>query len=310
MQNWKKLGRIFVPDGKSWWMHSHAMMPCVLQVDENVFRIFFSPRDAQNRSRPAFLEINMKKPIEYFNLTSTPLLEIGPLGAFDDNGIMPTFLARVKDKIYMFYNGWTLGKNVPFFSFNGIAVSEDNGVTFRKLSRGPIALYRNDVDPFSTFAPFVIKEGNIWKMWYVSCVGWQHEYNVAKHYYHIKFAESEDGINWQREGHVAIDFKNEKEYAIARPVVLKEDGKYKMWFSYRASNYAETYRIGYSESLDGTNWERKDDEVNIDVSKNGWDSEMICYGYIFDHQGDRYMLYNGNGYGKTGIGLAILSAGK
>ena len=46
--------------------------------------------------------------------------------------------------------------------------------------------------------------------------------------------------------------------------------------------------------------------VGIDVSKNGWDSEMICYPYVFDHKGKRYMLYNGNGYGKTGFGLAVL----
>ncbi len=33
---------------------------------------------------------------------------------------------------------------------------------------------------------------------------------------------------------------------------------------------------------------------------------MICYPFIFDHKGKRYMLYNGNDYGKTGFGLAVL----
>jgi hypothetical protein len=42
------------------------------------------------------------------------------------------------------------------------------------------------------------------------------------------------------------------------------------------------------------------------VSDQGWDAEMIEYPFILDHQGERYMLYNGNGYGKTGFGLAIL----
>jgi len=32
----------------------------------------------------------------------------------------------------------------------------------------------------------------------------------------------------------------------------------------------------------------------------------ICYPYVFDHAGSRYMLYNGNGYGRTGFGIAIL----
>jgi predicted GH43/DUF377 family glycosyl hydrolase len=75
-----------------------------------------------------------------------------------------------------------------------------------------------------------------------------------------------------------------------------------MWYSYRG----RSYRIGYAESDNGIEWVRKDEEVGIDVSESGWDSEMIEYPYIFDHEGQRYMLYNGNGYGRTGIGLAVL----
>jgi len=33
---------------------------------------------------------------------------------------------------------------------------------------------------------------------------------------------------------------------------------------------------------------------------------MICYPYVFKHKGRFYMLYCGNGYGKTGFGLAVL----
>jgi hypothetical protein len=44
----------------------------------------------------------------------------------------------------------------------------------------------------------------------------------------------------------------------------------------------------------------------FDVSEEGWDSEMMCYPYVFDHKGERYMLYNGNGYGKSGFGIAKL----
>jgi hypothetical protein len=58
--------------------------------------------------------------------------------------------------------------------------------------------------------------------------------------------------------------------------------------------------------VDGDNWVRKDDESGIDVSAEGWDSQMICYPFVMDHKGERYMLYNGNGYGRTGFGVAIL----
>jgi hypothetical protein len=38
-------------------------------------------------------------------------------------------------------------------------------------------------------------------------------------------------------------------------------------------------------------------------------SEMIKYPFVFDHDGERSMLYNGNGYGKTGVGLAVMTKG-
>jgi hypothetical protein len=104
---------------------------------------------------------------------------------------------------------------------------------------------------------------------------------------------------------VAIDYQNPREYAFGRPFVLAEDGRYKMWYSVRG----DAYRIGYAVSRDGVRWERQDERAGIDVSDSGWDSEMIEYPWVFDAAGRRYMLYNGNGYGRTGIGLAVREEG-
>ncbi len=124
----------------------------------------------------------------------------------------------------------------------------------------------------------------------------------VRHYYNIKYAESMDGLYWNREGRVCIDYECEDEYAFGRPFVMRENGIYKMWYAFRG----ERYKLGYAESPDGLNWKRKDNEVGLEVSLNGWDSEMVEYPFIFDFKGERYMFYNGNGYGKTGIGLAKL----
>ena len=40
------------------------------------------------------------------------------------------------------------------------------------------------------------------------------------------------------------------------------------------------------------------------MSPAGWDSEMVEYQVILDGPPGRCMLYNGNGYGETGIGYA------
>ena len=84
-----------------------------------------------------------------------------------------------------------------------------------------------------------------------------------------------------------------------------------MWYSFRSiTNYRSSrdssYRIGYAESSDGIKWERKDHLVGIEKSDDGWDSEMIEYCHILDINGKKHMFYNGNGFGKTGFGYAVL----
>ena len=138
-------------------------------------------------------------------------------------------------------------------------------------------------------------------MWYVSCEGWVHA-DLPK--YNIKLATSRDGINWVQDAIVCLDFKDENETALARPCILKEDGIFKMWLSYKTLD--QTYRIGYAESDDGINWTRFDERAGITISEEGWDSEMIEYPYVFNHKGKKYMAYNGNGYGQNGAGLAVL----
>jgi len=307
MQKWKKLGKIYCPSGKSEWQHSHAMMPTVI-VQNNRIEIYYSTRDRQNQSRPSklTLELDEKLGVKIVDLSENPILNLGELGMYDDAGVIASCVVLEGQTIRMFYNGWTLGVKTPFTSFNGIAESYDNGETFDKLSSAPKALNRNDVDPFSTFSPFVLKTDKKWHMWYVSLVKWEKVKNEVKHYYHIKYAYSNDGLSWIREGQVCIDFKSKREYAIARPCVIYENNIFKMWFSYRGSINSETYRIGYAESVDAKEWKRMDENVSLSISKTGWDSEMVCYPYVFDYRGSRYMLYNGNNYGETGFGIAIL----
>jgi len=306
MQNWKKLGLIYFPDGKPEWMQTHAMMPVIDILKNDNARIYFSARDNRGRSQGAYIEVDLNDPFRILNVSQEPVLKLGQLGAFDDSGIMPTCIVSNGGEKYLYYNGWTLGKNVPFFSFNGVAVSHDDGKTFVKKSRGPAVLYSNETDPYSTFAPYVMKDHDKWKIWYVSLIKWTEEEGKLKHFYNIRYAESDDGINFNREGVVCIDFKNEFEYAIARPFIIKENGIYKMWYSYREGKNISTYRIGYAESNDGINWKRLDEKINLDVAESGWDSEMIEYSYLYDFKGKRYMLYNGNSYGRTGVGLALL----
>jgi hypothetical protein len=206
------------------------------------------------------------------------------------------------DRRLAYYSGWSLGVTVPFYFFAGLAISEDAGQTYRRHSDAPI-LDRNAVDPYLTGSSFVLNEGGRWRMWYVSGTGWDGG-EEPRHRYLIKYAESADGIEWERDGTVCIDHRDDSEYAISRPCVVHDGDRYRMWFAARG----ESYRVGYAESADGIEWERDDGSAGIDPSADGWDEEMVAYPFVCAHDGLLYLFYNGNGYGRSGIGYAVAEA--
>jgi hypothetical protein len=236
------------------------------------------------------------------NLSQEPVLSPGALGTFDDNGVTPACLVHHEGRRFLFYNGWTRGVSVPFYLQVGVAIS-DGGRPFRRYSPAPL-LDRCPVDPYLTATPWILIEGSRWRMWYVSGTGWRIVDGVPRHDYHIKYAESSDGLQWARAGVVCLDYQGD-EYAFARPCVVHDPvlGRYRMWYSVRGA----AYRLGYAESSDGVVWQRLDDRAGLAVSRDGWDSEMIAYPMVFRRGDTLQMLYNGNGYGRTGIGLATLS---
>jgi hypothetical protein len=297
---WRKLGRIFTPPTGLGWMVSHAALPVVERRGPR-HRVYFGGRDAGGRSRIGAFEVDFARPDEVLAVSEAPLLGLGPLGSFDDAGVTPSCAVTHGGRTLHYYTGWTLGVSVPFYLFVGGAVSEDAGLTLTRISPAPI-LGRGATDPYLTASPWVLIEEGRWRMWYVSGSRWEAGEGPPRHYYHIRYAESSDGLEWTRRGTVCVDYASPDEHAISRPCVVKDADRYRMWYAYRGP----AYRIGYAESPDGIHWVRRDGEAGIDVSPAGWDSEMLAYPCVFDHDGRRYMLYNGNGYGRTGIGLAVL----
>ncbi|MFC4817363.1 hypothetical protein [Flavobacterium sp. GCM10023249] len=304
---WIKKGNIFNVDGAFDWNKSHAQVP-VADLLEDRIRIYYASRDTLGRSNVSYIEVEKYNPEKIIYKHTKPLFELGNLGAFDDSGIMPSSIITVGDKKYLYYIGWTTRGTVPFQNAVGLAVSEDGGATFTRFSEGPI-ISINFIEPYFSGTSFVFFEDSLFKMWYLSCIKWEKIEGKAEPIYNIKYAESPDGIKWNQTGKVAIELKND-EGGLVSASVIKEEGKYKMWFGKRKksdyrNNIDNSYKIGYAESSDGVDWVRKDNEVGIEISKEGWDSEMMSYPYVFKNDNELIMLYNGNGFGKTGFGYAV-----
>ncbi|KJS19008.1 MAG: hypothetical protein VR78_03820 [Hoeflea sp. BRH_c9] len=302
---WRKLGWVFCADKESDWLYSHAMIPIARQMDGDLFRIYFSSRDKWNRGHGGYVEIDMKSPTKVLRVNETPVLAPGELGCFDDSGALPNSIVTVGDRTLLYYTGINLGVTVKIRNSIGLAEWNDSTQLFERRFLGPV-IDRTRNFPHFVATPEVMYENGRFRAWFTSCIGWKKEADEPKHFYHLEYAESADGVEWERNGTVAIGLQDQFEYAIGVPRVLRDSEGYKMWFCSRATRDISTYRIRYATSPDGIGWDRHDSEVGIDVSDSGWDSEMICYPFVFDHAGERYMLYNGNGYGKTGFGIAML----
>jgi hypothetical protein len=305
---WEKLGLIFMPDIQHAWSQTHAQVPTVDVLSDKVWRIYYSARDAVNQSRISYFDVEAGNPKHVLYRHDVPILQLGKLGTFDDAGMMPSSIVTLEGIKYLYYTGWNVRKSVPYQNTIGLAVSHDGGETFERAGEGPVlGLSLNE--PYFIGTASVIHENGLWRNWYASCTGWEIIDCKPEPRYHLKYAESDDGIEWRRDGNVAIDFQDANEGGLVRAAVVKECGRFMMWYSRRdalgyRSNLNHSYRIGYAESSDGIRWKRLDEQAGIDVSNVGWDADMIAYPSVVQNQNRFFLFYNGNGFGKSGIGVA------
>jgi hypothetical protein len=300
MGQWRKLGRVYQPVAKGPLLASHAANPVALHLDGDVFRVFYSGRDGQNRSSVGAVDIDIVQARVVQDHAGVQFAYGGPQTCHPD-GVSIGCHFRAGGLHRMLFMGWQIPNGGHWRGDIGqLQIAGD-------LSLHPVAddLFLGtdaDFDPVSLSYPWVMQRGGLWHMWYGSTVTWQTENGEMLHV--INHATSEDGLHWQRHGQ-AVPHALGVAQAFSRPSVAEDADGLHMWFSYR-SGTGQSYRIGYAHSVDGAGWVLALDRAGIDVSAQGWDSEMICYPYVFDHAGRRWMLYNGNGFGASGFGLAVL----
>ncbi len=304
---WRKIGFFESPTNGPAWRHSHCQLPTALVLSDKHVRVFYASRTAQQRSHIGFTDLLFGDNPESFTIgrvADTPVMTPGPVGHFDEHGVYPSCIVTHEGRHYMYFIGWNQGVEAPlFYASIGLALSDD-GLNFERVSPAPI-MSRSEHDPCLVTSPHVYIENGVWRMTYVSGIGWwRNEKGTLQSTYHIKSAYSSNGVEWTRHGRVAIDFES-GETNLARSAVLKVgDADYRMWYS-RVHRDLGKYRIGYAESTDGDTWMRKDALAGIGLD-DSFAKEMICYPNVFTVGRETYMLYNGDGYGRAGFGIARL----
>lgn len=304
----EKKGMIYCPNNEQPWMNQYAMLPTPLMIG-NTLRIFIGFCDKNNVGRIGYVDVDPDNPSRIISISENPVLDIGRKGCFDDNGVVPISILAKGKEIFLYYVGFQLGINVPYYMFGGLAVSHNGGINFERYSESPI-LDRKDDEVFARCGINVISDDGIYKMWYIgsSKEGWTMSSGKLRPLYIMKYVESNDGIHWYNDPVQCMEYKNEDEHGFGRPYVWKENGKYYMYYSIRT--YSRGYYIGYAESDDGIHWNRLDEKAGIGLSKNGWDDTNMSYPFLYKLGDKLYMFYNGNGCGKSGFGYAERTEGE
>lgn len=309
--NWIKKACIFTVDTSKEWSYDCAQVPTVEILNDKVWRIYYGSRNANIHSSIGYFDVEAGNPENVLYRHPEPVFTRGELGTFDELGVNPSCFFKDGDVKYMYYIGYNVTKTLPYHNGIGIAVWNESKHLFERVSQGPL-FERTLKEPFFNASSCVIKEGDLWRIYYLSTTKWvmPEGANRAEPFYHIKYAESKNAFDWVREGQIAIDYKDEYEAGLARPFVLKIGNKYHMWYSRRnllgyKTDKNASYRIGYAHSDDAINWTRMDEKAGIDISDEGWDSEMICYPCVVEWGDKLFLFYNGNGFGRTGIGYAV-----
>ena len=302
---WNKLGLVYAPAKNFWWNQKYAMMPTpVYMPDTGNIRVYFGTTDKDVFGRTSFVDVDSNQPTKVVKTHDSYILDIGSPGTFDDSGAVPSSIVEVNEQQFLYYVGFQRAQKVPYMLFSGLAISND-WKSFNRYSEAPV-IDRSISNAFSNAAPFVMfdKEDNIFKMWFWLGKKWVDVNNKLYIQAEIHYAFSTNGLQWELFPEPCIVPDPLTEFSVGRPWIEKSNGKYKMFYSVR--HIGKLYRMGYAESSDGKTWIRKDSEIGIDVSNNGWDAEMICYPAVITVSGKTYMFYNGNNNGETGFGVAEL----
>lgn len=303
---WVKLGRAFEPTVPGF---THGSHPCAVHCGQGLFVLAFTCRDTKQHSHIFLAYATVDEEGVHFQGPPKLALSPGAPGCFDCDGVISTCIVEHAGVIYLYYVGW---QNLPeglWICDTGRGILDPKALTLTKEFSGPVLGRDKDNPLFAAATAFHI-EGNTWHTWYNSGVKWEKKPSGWHHHYGIHHATSFDGVHWNCEAAQCIPFADEYEYAFGRPSVYRFGSTYYMWFAHRATATSATYRIGFASSNDGISWNRNDAIAGIAPSVEGWDSEMICYPYVFKSHDKLYMLYNGNDYGRTGFGLAVLRGDK
>ncbi len=273
---------------------SYAQMPTPV-LFKGLLRLFFSSRNGSQQSKIHFVDLDKNR--TFFVLNSGKLnLELGPPGSFDEDGQMPSSIQKTGTNWSMYYIGWNRSLSVPYRLSIGLAQSKDL-VNFEKISVGPI-LDRSTLNPFFVTTPYVNYINNKFRMYYSRGNSWKKDGNSLESRYSLAYADSKDGITW--ENFRSINFGDDQNFCMARPTPIGEHLLYSRRPVLDFRKKGNGYRIEIWRELEFLTYSK----CEIKWSEESFVNSESSYAHPIEIEGEWYIFFNGEGFGKSGIHVA------
>jgi len=294
---WRKLGLVLKAAGGPLGL-THAMLPTPLVLSDRI-RVFFASCDADLRGRVFFADLAREPPHRVLHVERTPVLDVGAPGDFDCDGVNPSQLVVHEGQLHLLYIGWRRSQgDEPYTLLAGLAAGDPDGRAFRKL--GAPLLPASAAERLFRTAPFVARDADGWRMLYIAGDAFVSDAGGKRvPVYELREMRSPSLFAWPGEGRTLLSpNRAEGELGFGRPVLTHHAGAPMLMISVRTEHGYRLVQVPEGD-LSG----RAFADV-LSEPAEAWEREMTCFGAPC-RVGDRELLfYNGDGFGRSGMGLA------
>ncbi len=293
---WRKLGRVLEASGSP-LSRSHAMLPTPWRMTDRV-RVFYASCDADLRGRVFCADFALEPPFRVIGVNPDPVLDVGAPGAFDADGVNPSQIVEDEAGLALLYIGWRRGSaEAPYTLSAGLARSDDQGLSFTR-SLQPL-LPPLPGERFFRTAPFLHRDERGYRLLYIGGDAFVDANDGRRTpIYSLMELRSGNPWKWTGPGRILMAPDIEAgETGFGRPVVTP-GGRLMLSIRTRAG-----YRL-VEMDLPSDARVRPPLTPAIPPPYETWEAGMTCFGapcVVGDHE---LLFYNGDGYGRTGMGMA------
>ncbi|MGZ3313411.1 MAG: hypothetical protein ACXU8Q_04540 [Caulobacteraceae bacterium] len=296
---WRKLGRVLEASGGP-LDQSHVMLPTPFVMADRV-RLFYAACDGDMRGRVFFADFEPEPPFRLMGRSPGPVLDLGAPGGFDCDGVNPSQAIEADGRLALLYIGWRRGPpEAPYTLFPGLAYSDDQGESFERTG-GALLQPRPGERLFRT-APFIEHGPDGWRMLYIGGDVFA-DGPAGKALPRYSLMELASPSPWAWDGpsrELLAPDTAAGEIGFGRPVAWTSGGARRLMLSVRTEN---GYRLVETER-DFAPGERPPMTPVVPEPREAWERHMTCFGAPCRVGPYELLFYNGDGFGRTGAGLA------